>query len=31
VGPSVIYERARELGLKGSVTYGPPITVEPVE
>ncbi len=31
VGPSVIYERARELGLRGSVTYGPPITVEPVE
>ena len=29
VGPSVIYERARELGLRGSVTYGPPITVEP--
>ena len=28
VGPSVIYERARELGLQGSVTYGPPITVE---
>ncbi len=31
VGPSVIYKRARELGLRGSVTYGPPITVEPVE
>lgn len=28
VGPSVIYERARGLGLQGSVTYGPPITVE---
>jgi len=27
-GPSVIYERARELGLQESVTYGPPITVE---
>ena len=27
-GPSVIYERARELGLRESVTYGPPITVE---
>ena len=28
VGPSVIYERARALGLQSSVTYGPPITVE---
>ncbi|WP_103027083.1 hypothetical protein [Salinibacter altiplanensis] len=28
VGPSVIYERARALGLQESVTYGPPITVE---
>jgi len=28
VGPSVIYDRARALGLRGSVTYGPPITVE---
>jgi hypothetical protein len=27
-GPSVIYERARELGLRESVTYGPPITTE---
>jgi hypothetical protein len=27
-GPSVIYERARELGLQESVTYGPPITVD---
>ena len=27
-GPSVIYDRARELGLQKSVTYGPPITVE---
>jgi hypothetical protein len=27
-GPSVIYERARDLGLQESVTYGPPITVE---
>ena len=27
-GPSVIYERARELGLQESLTYGPPITVE---
>lgn len=26
--PSVIYERARELGLRASVTYGPPISVE---
>ena len=28
VGPSVIYDRARELGLRESVTYGPPISVE---
>ena len=28
VGPSVIHERARELGLRESVTYGPPITIE---
>jgi hypothetical protein len=27
-GPSVIYDRARELGLQESVTYGTPITVE---
>ncbi len=27
-GPSVIYERARELGLQGSVTYGPSVRVE---
>lgn len=27
-GPSVIYERARALGLRESVTYGPKITVE---
>lgn len=26
--PSVIYERARELGLRASVTYGPPVSVE---
>ena len=26
--PSVIYERARELGLEESVTYGPPVRVE---
>lgn len=26
--PSVIYERARALGLQESVTYGPPITIE---
>lgn len=26
--PSVIYERARELGLRESVTYGPPVRVE---
>jgi hypothetical protein len=26
--PSVIYERARELGLQESVTYGPPVSVE---
>lgn len=28
ISPSVIYERARELGLRESVTYGPPITAE---
>jgi len=27
-GPSVIYDRARDLGLQESVTYGPVITVE---
>lgn len=27
-GPSVIYERAREIGLEASVTYGPPITID---
>lgn len=27
-GPSVIYERARALGLRESVTYGPPVHVE---
>jgi len=27
-GPSVIYERARALGLQESVTYGTPITIE---
>lgn len=27
-GPSVIYERARELGLRESVTYGRPVSVE---
>jgi cell division protein FtsL len=26
--PSVIYERAREMGLEESVTYGPPVRVE---
>lgn len=26
--PSVIYERAREMGLEESVTYGPPVSVE---
>ena len=26
--PSVIYERARELGLRASVTYGPPVSVD---
>ncbi len=26
--PAVIYERARELGLRASVTYGPPISME---
>jgi len=28
VSPSVIYERARDLGLRESVTYGPPVSVE---
>lgn len=28
VSPSVIYERAREMGLRESVTYGPSISVE---
>jgi cell division protein FtsL len=28
VSPSVIYERARELGLQESVTYGPPVSVD---
>lgn len=27
-GPSVIYERARALGLRESVSYGPPVHVE---
>lgn len=27
-GPSVIYERAREMNLEASVTYGPPITID---
>jgi hypothetical protein len=27
-GPSVIYDRARKLGLREGVTYGPEITVE---
>jgi hypothetical protein len=27
-GPSVIYERAGELGLKESLTYGSPVTIE---
>lgn len=27
-GPSVIYERAREMGLEASVTYGPPISID---
>jgi cell division protein FtsL len=27
-GPSVIYERARQLGLRESITYGPEIRVE---
>jgi len=27
--PSVIYERAREMGLRASATYGSPIVVEP--
>lgn len=26
--PSVIYERARELGLRESVTYGPPVSID---
>lgn len=26
--PSVIHDRARELGLRASVTYGPPVAVE---
>lgn len=26
--PAVIYERARELGLRASVTYGPPVSIE---
>ncbi len=26
--PSVIYERARTLGLQESVTYGPPVTID---
>ena len=26
--PSVIYERARELGLRASVTYGPPVSID---
>jgi len=26
--PSVIHDRARELGLRASVTYGPPISIE---
>ena len=28
-GPSVIYERARELGLEENVSYGPSITLDP--
>ena len=27
-GPSVIYDRARDLGLQESVTYGPPISTD---
>lgn len=27
-GPSVIYDRARELGLQESVTYGPPVDMD---
>lgn len=27
-GPSVIYERAREMGLRASVSYGRPISIE---
>lgn len=26
--PDVIYKRARELGLRASVTYGPPVSIE---
>ena len=26
--PSVIYERARDLGLRASVTYGPPVLID---
>lgn len=26
-GPSVIYERARDMGLRASVSYGPPVTI----
>lgn len=26
--PAVIYEEARELGLRASVTYGPPVSIE---
>lgn len=28
ISPSVIYERAREMGLQESVTYGPPVSLE---
>lgn len=28
ISPSVIYERARELGLEESVTYGPTVSVD---
>jgi cell division protein FtsL len=28
ISPSVIHERARELGLRASVTYGPPVSIE---
>lgn len=27
-GPSVVYERAREMGLRATVSYGPPITLD---